>query len=132
MFKCKRCGACCGIVPFNRAEMKAARQQAREMGIIFYKWEWGEKTVYIPTKKEYKNRKFPADNIPADVMTCPFLKRDFNGLCSCAIYDIRPQVCRVFGHGGHPLLQCPNDPNTDTVAINKKIAEVLNRIGMKE
>lgn len=127
-FTCKRCGACCGIVPFSRAEMKAALPQAREMGVCFYKLKQGEKTFYLPTKKEHKNRKFPADNIPADVVTCPFLQRDFTGLCTCAIYDVRPEVCRRFGHGGHPLLQCPQDPATDKAAIDKKMNEVLNRL----
>lgn len=34
---------------------------------------------------------------------CPFLKADYG----CAIYNVRPWVCRVFGIGGHKCLSCP-------------------------
>ena len=127
-FKCKRCGDCCGIVPFSRAERKAAEKQAQGMGVDFVKNKMGERTVYFASKPEFKNGQFDPDKFRANFFTCPFLQRDEKGLCSCAIYDVRPQVCRKFGHGGHPLLQCPHDPNTDKQAIDTKINEVLNRL----
>ncbi len=127
-FECKRCGKCCGIVPFSRAEMKAARQQARKLGVYFIKDKMGKSTVYFAGKAEFKNGKFDPEKFQENFFICPFLQRDFTGLCSCAIYDVRPQVCRDFGKGGHPLLQCPNDPRTDTREIDKKINEVLTKI----
>lgn len=33
---------------------------------------------------------------------CPFLRTDYK----CNIYDSRPTICRLFGEGHHPLLQC--------------------------
>lgn len=127
-FTCKRCGACCGIVPFSREEMKAARQQARKIGVYFIKDKIGEKTVYYAGKVEFKNGEFDSEKFQEKFFTCPFLQRDFTGLCTCAIYDMRPEVCRRFGHGGHPLLQCPKNPATDKAAIDKKMNEVLNRL----
>lgn len=33
---------------------------------------------------------------------CAFLTDD----CRCAIYDDRPEICRMFGESDHPLLKC--------------------------
>lgn len=118
-FKCQRCGKCCGIVPFSRSEMTSAVVAAiqKHLTVHFKKEKIGDRTFYI-AKEAMKT------------LTCPFLRRDFKGFCSCAIYEDRPQVCRDFGKGGHPLLQCPNDPRTDNQAISKRMTEILNK--MKE
>lgn len=48
-----------------------------------------------------------------DDLQCPFLEFDENGLSRCAIYEHRPEICRLFGKGGHPFLTCPNNPLVD-------------------
>ena len=52
-FKCKRCGKCCGIVPFNKAEYAAIRDIAKKEHIGFVKSELCGQTVYYP-KNVYK------------------------------------------------------------------------------
>ena len=52
-FKCKRCGKCCGIVPFSKQEYNAIRDIAKKMHISFVKEDMMGKTVYFP-KHTYK------------------------------------------------------------------------------
>lgn len=51
---------------------------------------------------------------------CPFYQGG-----RCAIYPVRPLVCKLFGHGDHPALTCPLGYNTNIPQyrlneINKK------------
>jgi Fe-S-cluster containining protein len=117
-FKCQRCGKCCGIVPFNKKEYAAIRDYARKNHIGFTKQEMGDKVVYFP-KATYKQFMIAAERAhnegrlidnQFDRVVCPFLQYDIKGLASCAIYENRPEVCRLFGRGGHPFLTCPNNP----------------------
>lgn len=117
-FKCKRCGKCCGIVPFNKQEYNAIRDIAKKMHIGFTKADLMGHTVFYP-KHVYKRFLEVAqiaekeqrliDN-QLDGLQCPFLAFDENGLSYCKIYDKRPEVCRLFGKGSHPFLRCPNNP----------------------
>jgi len=52
---CKRCGNCCGIVPFEKKEYKAIKNEAEKLGITFEKVKFANKEVYFPSKayKEY-------------------------------------------------------------------------------
>ena len=43
---------------------------------------------------------------------CAFLDADMR----CRIYDARPSICRMFGYGKHPLLQCSH-VNAGTVTL---------------
>lgn len=114
-FVCKRCGKCCGFVPFTKKEYNNIRKEANELHIGFEKQDMLGKTVYFP-KKLFKlfnsvNEETTDEDIKniMEKMNCPFLEKDENGLCSCKIYDKRPEVCRLFGSGLHPYLVCPNN-----------------------
>lgn len=124
-FKCQRCGKCCGIVPFNKQEFAQIRDYAKKHHIGFTKQEMGDKVVYFPksTYKAFliaseraKNEGRLIDN-QFDRVVCPFLQYDEKGLSSCAIYENRPEICRLFGHGGHPFLTCPNNPTIGGIKI---------------
>ena len=117
-FKCKRCGKCCGIVPFSKQEYNAIRDIAKKMHISFVKEDMMGKTVYFP-KHTYKKFIEVAEiaqkqgrliDNQTDGLRCPFLAYDEKGLAYCKIYEHRPEICRLFGKGGHPFLTCPNNP----------------------
>lgn len=70
--KCENCGACCGPVPVNPPEF--------------------EKIVeFVQKNPDALN---VALNLKNDALTCPF--RD-EKLGRCAIYPVRPILCRLFG-----------------------------------
>lgn len=108
-FKCRRCGKCCGIVPFTKAEYKAIENFAKKKHISFVKTEFCGKKVYMPKKltKEIFKMYDTKDISGIDNMRCPFLEYNALGLASCMIYENRPEVCRAFGNGKHPCLKCP-------------------------
>lgn len=116
-FKCLRCGKCCGIVPFNKAEYNAIRDYARKKHIAFTKTELNGRTVYFPKHlyekflraAETADKEHRLIDNQADNLVCPFLGRDVMGLAFCKIYENRPEICRLFGKGGHPFLTCPNN-----------------------
>lgn len=67
----------------------------------------------IVTPVIYREVLPPSDNIPElseliytsgdyNDNKCPFLRDDYK----CNIYDRRPEICRKFGDGSHPLLTC--------------------------
>lgn len=116
-FVCQRCGKCCGIVPFNKKEYNAVRKIAQQRHIGFVKQDMGGKTVYFP-KSAYKQFNKAMESIKIqnrdidnqiDCIVCPFLEYDEDGKSRCTIYELRPEVCRLFGKGGHPFLICPNN-----------------------
>jgi Fe-S-cluster containining protein len=63
--------------------------------------------------------------------TCPFYQ---NG--GCAIYPVRPLVCRLFGHSGDPLMTCPRGYNVNVaerdvvrmLIANGKTTHVLHEL----
>jgi len=78
--------ACCGIVPIPSATFHANKHLLQR------------KVELMP---------FPGDQIVAvevETATCGFLTHDYH----CAIYDNRPEVCRLFARRGetHPMLKC--------------------------
>ena len=50
--------------------------------------------------------------------TCPFYQ---NG--GCAIYAVRPLICRLYGHSADPLMTCPRGYN-----VNVAEEEVVRRL----
>lgn len=126
-FKCLRCGKCCGIVPFNKNEYAKIRDFARKRHIGFTKQNLCGKVVYFP-KSTYKTFLVAAEHSKQenrlidneiDRIMCPFLEFDVMGKSSCAIYENRPEICRLFGKGGHPFLTCPNNPLVGGITCNK-------------
>lgn len=75
--KCIGCGKCCSnFLPLSQKEIKAIRQYVRKHNIK-------EHRHLPPTLEE-----------PID-MTCPFLDES-KQMNKCDIYEVRPQICRVF------------------------------------
>lgn len=126
-FKCQRCGKCCGIVPFNKAEYNAIRDYAKKKHIGFTKTELNGRTVYFPKHiyekflraAEIAEKEHRLIDNQFDGLQCPFLAFNNAGLSYCTIYEHRPEICRLFGKGGHPFLTCPNNPLgiTDNIKI---------------
>lgn len=56
---------------------------------------------------------------------CAFLTPEFR----CAIYEDRPEICRRFGNGDHPLLKCRFLCKL-TAADRKRIADAAERVGL--
>lgn len=113
-FVCKRCGKCCGIVPFEAKEYDRIRKIAQKRHISFIKQEENGKVFYIAKCLAKKinnayNDAIAGKDISLDKIVCPFLEYDAKGKASSTIYDLRPEVCRLFGNGGHPCLVCPNN-----------------------
>jgi len=120
-FECKRCGGCCGIVPFSRIEYKRIRDIVKRMNLLFVKTKVRENIVYYEKEiykkfSELKEAKSKMEfNNKSSKIICPFLsfekKRFFfsKKKSSCLIYDLRPQICKDFGKGGHKYLMCPNN-----------------------
>ena len=114
-FICKRCGKCCGLVPFSELEYQNVKEEAKAMNISFDKgYLRGKLLVYFPKKalNDLANINIKQSDKELEKslnkLTCPFLERSVLGICSCRIYEKRPEVCRLFGNGSHPMLVCPN------------------------
>jgi Fe-S-cluster containining protein len=112
-FVCRRCGKCCGLAPFTKADYKAARRAAKNLGVTLAKQYIKGKPVYLPRKSARKMELPPeqiAALVDAEKLVCPFLERDATGKSHCRIYSLRPEACRLFGTHPElsPFLQCPN------------------------
>lgn len=70
--KCINCGYCCGVIPVNRQELETIQN-------------------YIAKHPEVLE---VARREKANDLTCPF--RD-DRKKQCAIYPVRPVICRLFG-----------------------------------
>ena len=114
-FICHRCGKCCGFVPFTASEYSKIKREAKKMHVSFVKGYLEGRLVFYPErllkKIESVNLKMSDDEIQSKInsLVCPFLERNALGICSCKIYDKRPEVCRLFGSGKHPYLVCPHN-----------------------
>ncbi|WP_422445997.1 YkgJ family cysteine cluster protein [Thermoanaerobacterium sp. DL9XJH110] len=71
--KCHNCGECCGPVMATEKEIEKIRKYVRDM------------------PKEYKEK---LKNQEKAILTCPY--RDIENK-RCAIYPVRPTICRMFG-----------------------------------
>lgn len=118
MFECKRCGRCCihSIPEFEKDEYERVKYIASQMGIEFVNIKIKGIEVYYTSKNFTALSKFMAgtfDNFAANgepIFNCEFLKLE-NGISHCAIYDLRPTVCREFALVKDPLRQCLNPEN---------------------
>ena len=73
--KCSSCGNCCtNLLPMSRKEVAAIHKYIEKHGIK-------ECRHLLPVAK------------PAIDMTCPFRNNDQR---TCAIYEVRPEICRQF------------------------------------
>jgi Fe-S-cluster containining protein len=108
-FKCKRCGGCCGLAPFTKADYKAAWRKAKNLGVTLVKQQIEGKRFYIPRSIERRLARETQENIAKHPLVCPFVKIAPGGAV-CMIYELRPEICRLFGEHSeqHDLLKCPN------------------------
>ncbi|GEM_PF-4825131 len=125
-FKCKNCGACCGVVPFSAGEYEKIKEKAKELNIEFIgvlqeipfelpngknvsmkKLLYFEKKQYdiIITKNGNLKNLTDLKKIDDKELLCCFRKDG-----KCMIYDQRPYVCRKFGTCGNEnlFLRCPH------------------------
>lgn len=109
-FTCQNCGACCGPIGVNTDEWRLIRRQIRKLGIDY--------TSKLMTQKR-------------EDLTCIFRDTEEN---KCAIYEARPQICRMQGY--YEGLPCPSQPQFATkdrrqgrLTLNTG-AEFLGVIGM--
>jgi len=111
-FTCYRCGNCCGLAPFTKSEYKAVRRTAKNMGITLVKTEIGDRQCYLP-RALARLFELPPEKIDPKKIVCPFLGMDNEGKHFCRVYELRPEVCRLFGvHPEQsPRLVCPRQKN---------------------
>lgn len=56
----------------------------------------------LPVNPEFPPSEFVNTSFDSKNNKCPFLRKD----CKCNIYEDRPDICRRFGDGSHPMLVC--------------------------
>ena len=105
---CKRCGMCCGIVPFEVADY----EKVKDTGVKFVPQAIAGHIFYIPASALKTGK-------------CPFYDKKKK---ICTIYKDRPQVCRDFGDGAHPCLICPHNPRYNAEAVKETAERVKGKI----
>ena len=91
------CGECCTIVPVSEREIEAIREYAKLKDVV------------------------PQHNGPRTIQ-CPFFQGG-----GCAVYPVRPMLCRLYGHS--PRLQCPRGYNNN---VNPQQEKRINRLYLKQ
>ena len=100
-FKCRRCGRCCGLTPFTRADYKRIRRRAEKLRITFVKESVEGHTVYFVKRIAGKVKQAGSiEKVDGKDLTCPFMQIDADKKTACVIYDERPELCRKFGNEG--------------------------------
>jgi Fe-S-cluster containining protein len=114
-------------VPFSRQEYKAVYRTAKSMGISLVKQQFRNGHIYFMSRSLVKKMSnLTLEQLRDRDLPCPFLGREKDGKACCRIYDLRPQICRIFGSKPehHPTLKCPyQEPNMETIQaiIRQKI-----------
>jgi uncharacterized protein len=106
-FKCSNCGLCCGPVPVNEIELKRIQKKLKRM----------------PRTKIEKLK-----NQTRTPFTCMFRDEERN---QCAIYNVRPEVCRMFGF--YDGMVCPENPEHATIGREegtKRLSKGGKQIGI--
>lgn len=84
-----RCHAgCCYNVPMPKQLLSAFHK--RIVNLVLYKEHLNGDMILPYTDNDVNKNK------------CPFLTERFK----CNIYEYRPEICKKFGIGAHPLLHC--------------------------
>ena len=100
-WSCVSCGDCCEPVLFNKEQMAQLSKLYPDL-----KWvaESGKTGILYHTQKSLTLGK------------CEFLKSSGGGTgCKkmCAIYEVRPNICRAYGDHEHIFLTCNKHPRFD-------------------
>lgn len=82
--ECIKCGRCCGAIPLHKMLYDKLKHHAQVEHVV----KQITRTIVIP--------------LTEDCM-CIFLKRASK---QCAVYEERPQVCKMFGEVPQGLLSC--------------------------
>ena len=90
-------GNCCGPLPFKKSFLKKHRDKFQRP-VKEYRTYW--KRRKNGKKPILTDKLVPVTNKNAD---CVFLTDKYR----CAIYDIRPNVCKTYGNTKKKGLQCP-------------------------
>lgn len=98
---CNGCGKCCGPATATRQEAKRIKRYIEDEDIL---WE--------------SNSDKPVD--------CGFLRDAGDGVFRCAVYEVRPWVCRAFGV--FKELECPVFPEAVVGSYPARQAVLDNRI----
>jgi len=82
------------------------------MGISLVKGTLEGQRCYLPREMARKLNNPPEElrkMIDNFELNCPFLGKDTEGKTLCRIYDVRPQICRIFGSRPdlNKRLRCP-------------------------
>jgi len=122
-FKCDRCGFCCinSYPSFEHDEYKRIKKskEAIKRNVKFVKYKFGVKNnplskngkaigvefCYFTENGHYNYTVARVTHLSHK--PCEFLEKDENGKYYCAIYSIRPSVCRDFGI---KEWECPKHP----------------------
>jgi len=109
-FVCKRCGRCCGLVPWEKSEYKAVMKTARRMRVTFVKEHVQGRTVYF-VRSIVKKASHGVENMKLEDMVCPFMDKNEDGTTFCKVYEYRPMMCQRFGIDWEKgeLMVCPKD-----------------------
>ena len=99
---CMRCGKCCDEFPMSEEQIVRIEKYLEANPIV---------------KERLRNT--PAIVAPPR-RVCPFLRGDI-GKTYCAIYPVRPEICKVFGVKGiDEDLVCPNGTETKISLLEAK------------
>ena len=102
--KCSGCGKCCSAnLPLTDSEIDRIRKYIKRNGIQ-------EQRHIVPTKKATLD------------MTCPFLM-DSKEKDRCAIYPVRPLICRIF---------CCNQPIKEILANRDELWSTRRGYNMRQ
>jgi Fe-S-cluster containining protein len=102
------------LAPFSKSEYKAVRRTAKRLGITLVKVFIHDQPYYLP-RSLARLCDLPPEQINPEKISCPFLGKDKSDKYICLVYDLRPEVCRLFGThpGKSPRLVCPNQKKKD-------------------
>ena len=103
-FTCKDgCTACCGAVPFSRAEKKLLVDSGQ--------WEVA------------RHKALTTDRRPTGSPLCPFASSEKG----CEIYELRPLLCRLFGAVSDPILKCPHNCGPATMLDSETARKIFKK-----
>jgi len=98
--KCKMCGRCCGIIPASATEIAKIDKYLQKKSVNVVKRE--APLSFESTHPWLSGSVFGGNTI------CPFLNgAPTDKKRTCAIYQVRPGICRAFPHD--VAMNCPNN-----------------------
>jgi Fe-S-cluster containining protein len=103
---CQKCGYCCTIVPLKGSIIREFRRSYQR-----------------PVIEERRINESDTFSVITEDAWCVFKKPDGQ----CAIYEYRPEICRIFGHSSG-LLECPRFAPSGRIRSPQEVQRVFTRI----